>query len=249
MEGRAGSLGTAKLVALTFVVGTVLGLSGMALWAAVDDGGDDGAATVPSSLVAADELQPQSDDSSKSPTTPAAAADTRAQRCLDAANELEAPLEAAGPALDQWDVHVGAMNQLVAGEITLQQATQFWERTRQGAHRNVERFHTAMADLKATGIDCPAPDLVGRAPTEVRSCARLVDAELGVLRAARSSVRTWGTHVHHMDMLRMGTMSPDDATAMWVTMWQRGVQEIRDYRTAMQAPGMKATCPNGGSGG
>ena len=119
------------------------------------------------------------------------------------------------------------MNKLVVGEITLQQATRFWERTRVGAQRNVERFRTAWTDLEKDGVDCPAPDLLGPAPAAVRSCARRVEAELGVLRVARTSIDTWDKHVHHMDMLRMGTLSPDDATRMWLSMWQRGVDEIR----------------------
>jgi hypothetical protein len=45
-----------------------------------------------------------------------------------------------------------------------------------------------------------------------------------------------------MDMLRMGTLSPEDATRMWLTMWQRGVQELRAYRAAARAPGMDSTC-------
>lgn len=275
MEGRAGSEGTIKLLAVTFVVGTLLGLAGMAVWAAVDDdgGGGGGDTTVEAGRQGlADGLRSQGSGASQSPESPEAsehsghsespepsesaepseaaepsesaptATDTRAQRCVDAARALEAPLQAARPALRQWDVHVGAMNKLVVGEITLQQATAFWNRTRLGAQRNVERFRTAWDDVERTGVDCPAPDLMGPAPAPVRACSRLVAAELGVLRTARTSVTTWDKHVHHMDMLRMGTLSPEDATQMWLTMWKRGVQELRSYRTAAQAPGMDATC-------
>ena len=214
----------------------------MALWAAVDDG-DEPATTGASSLSAAKELQPQQVDESPSPAP--SAADTRSQRCSDAAAALERPLDAARPALEQWDVHVDAMNKLVAGEITLQQATRFWDRTRLGAQRNVERFRTAWAGLEKDGVDCPAPGLLGPAPAAVRSCARRVEAELGILRVARTSIDTWDKHVHHMDMLRMGTLSPDDATRMWVSMWQRGVQELDAYRAAARAPGLEADCPAG----
>jgi hypothetical protein len=246
MDGRVGSLGTVKLLALTFVVGTILGLAGMALWAAVDDGGDDDAtATQAGGLSIAEQLHSEgADEPAESP--PTTAADTRAGRCTDAARTLEAPLAAARPALRQWDVHVSAMNQLVVGEITLQQASAFWNRTRVGAQRNVERFRTAWADVERAGVDCPAPGLMGRAPAAVRSCARLVDAELGVLQVARTSIGTWDKHVHHMDMLRLGTLSPEDATQMWLSMWQRGVQELKAYRTAARAPGLEAECPEAG---
>ena len=72
-----GSEGTLKLLALTFVVGTVLGLAGMAVWAAVDDGG--AATPAPSSAASlTTEIQPQLVEGSASPTQPAVAADTRA---------------------------------------------------------------------------------------------------------------------------------------------------------------------------
>jgi hypothetical protein len=29
---------------------------------------------------------------------------------------------------------------------------------------------------------------------------------------------------------------------MWLSMWKRGVQELRTYRTAARAPGLDATC-------
>jgi hypothetical protein len=247
MEGRAGSDGTIKLLALTFVIGTVLGLAGMAAWAAVDDddGGGVGAPARASRLGIGEQLSSDGGEPSESPppaTDVSPGTDTRAQRCVDAARALETPLRAARPALEQWDVHVGAMNKLVVGEITLQQATSFWNRTRLGAQRNVERFRTAWEDVEHQGVDCPAPDLMGPAPAPVRACSRLVAAELGVLRTARTSITTWDKHVHHMDMLRMGTLSPEDATRMWLTMWHRGVQELRAYRAAARAPGMDSTC-------
>src|SRR5688572_4780151 len=118
MEGRPGSEGTIKLLVLTFVIGTVLGLAGMAVWAAVDDdgGGGDDVPAQASRLDIADELQSQGGDPSTPSASPPSTTDTRAQRCQDAARVLEAPLDAARPALEQWQVHVGAMNKLVVGE-------------------------------------------------------------------------------------------------------------------------------------
>jgi hypothetical protein len=67
---------------------------------------------------------------------------------------------------------------------------------------------------------------------ELRPCAQTVEAEIRVIEAARTSIRTWAMHVRHMDMLRLGTLSPEDATAMWLTMWQRGVRDLDAYRLA-----------------
>ena len=242
MEGNLATAVPARLLALTFVVGTVLGLLGVVLWVGVvDDGGGDARLQASSRSVGDEPGQPQPSSGEASP--PPQPADDRAQRCSDAAAALEEPLAAARPALRQWDVHVGAMNKLVVGEITLQQATQFWNQTRLGAQHNVERFHKAWAALQRTGVDCPAPGLMGPAPAAVRSCSRLVQAELGVARVAKTSIDTWDMHVHHMDMLRMGTLSPEKATSMWLSMWQQGVRELDAYRRATHDPALAMACP------
>lgn len=248
METNVGSVAPARLLALTFLVGTILGLLGVVLWVSVmeDDGGDAGLQA--SSRSVADEPEPvPRDDASSAPAQQPA--DTRASRCSEAAAALEVPLGAAGPALRQWDVHVDAMNKLVVGEITLQQATAFWNQTRLGAQRNVDRFRKAWTALERTGVDCPAPALLGPAPAAVRSCSRLVEAELGVARTAKTSIDTWDTHVHHMDMLRMGTLSPEKATEMWLAMWRRGVRDLDTYRAAARNPVLEVQCPGAGSAG
>jgi hypothetical protein len=246
MESNAASMAPARLLALTFVVGAVLGLVGVVLWVSVVD--DDGGAAAPQASTVADEpeAEPRNDDASAPPQQPT---DTRAARCSEGAEALEAPLGAARPALRQWGVHVDAMNDLVVGEITLQQATAFWDQTRVGAQRNVERFRKAWVALERTGVDCPAPGLLGRAPAAVRSCARLVEAELGVARTARTSIRTWDAHVHHMDMLRLGTLSPEKATEMWLSMWRRGMRDLDAYRAAARNPALEVECPGSGSAG
>ena len=248
MDINSASAAPAKLLTLTFLVGAVLGLLGVVLWVSVvdDDGGD--AALQASGRSVAGEPDPEPADSD-APAPPQQPADTRAERCSEAAAALESPLGAARPALRQWDVHVDAMNKLVVGEITLQQATAFWNQTRLGAQRNVDRFRKAWTALERTGVDCPAPALLGPAPAALRSCSRLVEAELGVVRTARTSIDTWDTHVHDMDMLRMGTLSPEKATEMWLSMWRRGVRDLDAYRAAARNKALDTGCPAPGSAG
>jgi hypothetical protein len=247
MEGNGGTSAPVRLLVGTFLVGTVLGLLGVIVWVSIDGDGDDAPRQASSSSAAdpggEDELgtDPGSD---LSPAPPQPVADTRPERCSDAAAALEGPLDAARPALRQWDVHVEAMNQLVVGEITLQQATTFWNQTRVGAQRNVDRFQKAWTALERTGVDCPAPGLLGPAPAAVSSCSRLVEAELGVARTARTSIDTWDTHVQHMDMLRMGVLSPEKATEMWLSMWRRGMRDLDAYRAAARNPALDVECPD-----
>lgn len=239
MDGDRESRGPVVLVTVLFVVGSVLGVLGVLLWDTVDD--SDGASTTARASSRSDAGQTDAGVAADSEWAQGMS-DNRAERCSQATDVLRGPVEAARPALRQWDVHVDAMNDLVRGEITLQQATRFWNRTRLGAQRNIDHFGTAYADAQRTGVDCPAPDLMGPSPATVRSCARRVTAELGVLRAARTSIDTWDSHVHHMDMLRMGTMSPQEATDLWLTMWQRGVRDLDAYRAAARNPALSAEC-------
>jgi hypothetical protein len=159
---------------------------------------------------------------------------SRLTRCADAASQISAPLRAARASVDQWEVHVGAMNKLVVGQISLQQAGAFWKQTRVGAYQRIDQFEKAASQLQEHGVDCPAPSLLPKsAPASVRQCSRQVAADLQALSAARTAIDTWHNHMHAMEMLRMGKLSPSMAEKMWLAMWQRGQQEIQAYTTAL----------------
>jgi hypothetical protein len=59
-----------------------------------------------------------------------------------------------------------------------------------------------------------------------------VEAEVRVLRAAGTSIDMWDHHIHQMDMLRLGELSPEEATQAWLAMWQQGVRDLDAYRAA-----------------
>lgn len=165
------------------------------------------------------------------------------ERCQEAANSLRAPLQAAQPAMDQWAIHIGAMNKLVVGAITLKQATAFWDQTRVGAQHRIADFRKAMRTMRSNGVDCPSPGLLAQtAEPALQACVRLVAADMEALRAARTAITTWDMHVADMERLRAGTLSPARASAMWVAMWQRGQRELRDYRSALRAARRSGSC-------
>ncbi|GAB7003355.1 hypothetical protein JCM18899A_08260 [Nocardioides sp. AN3] len=148
---------------------------------------------------------------------------------------LSDPLRAAGPAMDQWAIHIGAMNKLVVGAISLAQATQFWEQTRVGAKHRIARFQRARAAMQHSGLDCPAPALVGASTDPaVRACSRLVLADLRAVQTAGTAIDTWGMHVKEMERLRAGTLSAAVAGQMWLRMWHRGQQQLDSYRAAVR---------------
>jgi hypothetical protein len=165
------------------------------------------------------------------------------RRCGEAVAALSRPLEAAAPAMDQWSVHIGAMNKLVVGAISLAQANAFWNRTRVGARRNITAFREALRDLRSHGVDCPAPDVLpAGASSSLQACSRRVQADLRTLRAARTAVDTWARHVRDMERLRTGKLSPAAATRMWLMMWQQGQDQLDAYRAAVQAARKAGAC-------
>ncbi len=146
------------------------------------------------------------------------------------------PLHAADTAMAQWQVHIGAMNQLVLGVISLPQATQFWNQTRVGAAAHLHAFRAAVAALGKPSVLCPAPPSA-TSPGKLIDCEHAVAARFDVLQAAQVALGTWRMHVMHMDMLRDGKLTPQQAETMWLKSWHEGQQEVTRYRTATQAAG------------
>lgn len=171
---------------------------------------------------------------------------SRLERCNDAAAALTLPLRAARPSMDQWAVHIGAMNKLVAGAISLQQATAFWQQTRTGAQNGIDRFRQAMRTLRRHGVDCPSPGLLtDTASPPLRACVRQVAADLRALETVRTAVGTWQMHVQDMERLRQGTLSPSAAARMWLSMWQSGVRQLDDYRVSSRTARQIGGCSTG----
>ena len=163
-------------------------------------------------------------------------------RCREVFEAQSAPLRAAAASLDQWEVHIGAMNKLVTGAITLNQATQFWNQTRVGASTKLQSFAAARERFQQRSARCPAPSNSGTAiPPERRACYRAVAARNQTLRLAIVSLETWQQHVHHMEMLRRGEMTAQDATRLWLQSWRTGNDQVRAYRAAARAANGK-TC-------
>ena len=207
------------------VAGTVGGLVGAAavllVWVMVS-------ALAPDSRVGAQASRPRGAATVMGPQH----ASTGPQSCAARFAAQRRTLRTAEATLAQWKVHVDAMNQLVSGRITLRQATAFWNRTRVGARQRLARYDAAARALDDTPDGCSA----GAATTADDSeCAAAVAARDRALRKAHRSVATWRGHVHDMEMLREGTLSPDMAEQMWMQSWHRGVRQLDAYRSAAQA--------------
>lgn len=143
-------------------------------------------------------------------------------------------VELAGDAaLDQWRLHIDAMNQLVAGEITLEQATAYWNDTRVGAHRLADAFRRLDSQLADAAVRCGTDEDAGET---LDACQAAIDAFDESIAAARVAMTTWEHHITDMDLFRAGKLSAEKATEMWLDSWKVGARELSGYdRRASQA--------------
>lgn len=155
--------------------------------------------------------------------------------------DAQAPvLRTAARSIEQWEVHVRAMNQLVAGEITLDQASDFWNRTRMGAQRRVTDFRDAERAYTAGDHNCPSPQAADA--TSLRTCGRSVLLRDEVLTVARRAIDTWAMHVRDMERLRDGQLSPAKAAEMWRMSWHMGQHQIDAYHDALRKADRADAC-------
>jgi hypothetical protein len=229
MKDRSGffesDLGRDPRAERIFVVGTMTGaVFVLLLWAAIS------VMTEPSPAPdRADVAVEGSGGPSTLPTNTAVLTGERACRNLVAARTRT--VRAAERSLGQWRTHVEAMNRLVAGEITLAQASDFWERTRVGAHRKLAAYGARAARLPDRATRCPGPVT----PRGQAHCAKAAALRARQLRKADEALATWATHVQHMEMLRRGDLDPATATRMWRTSWRSGVRQLHRYDRAAEA--------------
>jgi hypothetical protein len=168
---------------------------------------------------------------------------TALEKCAALARARTRTLTAAEPAMDQWRVHIGAMNKLVTGAITLQQANDFWNQTRVAAARKLRTFHAADRRLRALDLRCDVPTRAAGATHPVLAgCAQAVAEQRRAVAATRAALHTWGAHVQDMEMLRMGHLSAAQATEMWLRSWHQGVDELRRYDRVDRATAERPVC-------
>jgi hypothetical protein len=156
--------------------------------------------------------------------------------CRSRWQQQSQPLRAAQSSMHQWRVHIKAMNELVAGNISLAQATTFWNNTRKGAMHRIMRFEQAESRYRTTAPACSANALQQAdgttIPVGARDCMRAAVAGDRVLAAAQTAITTWQHHVHDMEMLRKGNLSAAQATQMWQMNWHIGQRQLAEYTHA-----------------
>lgn len=147
------------------------------------------------------------------------------------------PLAAAKGSMTQWQLHIGAMNQLVAGQITMDQASAYWAQTQVRAEQKVARFFDADSTYSDGEYSCPAPtstQLDDPNAATLSACRRAIAQREEAIEAARVAIQTWHHHVMDMNMLQAGKMSPTRAVQLWNESWRQGVAEVHDYHVQVR---------------
>ncbi len=154
-------------------------------------------------------------------------------------------LDAAGGSLEQWQIHVDAMNRLMAGEITLAQAMDFWNQTRRGAAARVARSETAVGAYADVAPRCPGISDGSRPAGTSRTlwqCVTGLRARDRAIDAGTLAITTWKHHIMDMEMLRAGQITPQQATRMWLQNWRRGVRQLDAFTRLRTDAADAASC-------
>jgi hypothetical protein len=172
-----------------------------------------------------------SSGSPSQPSSPRALA-----RCAASFQNQLAAVEAANVSLDQWKMHIRAIDEVVAGHLTLRQAQSLWTRTRKGALHKADTFQ-ALADEASQG-DCPTGT---SAPARLRACQRAGRAYGKAVAAAEDTTHVWEMHIKQMEDLPADTITRQQ-THMWRDMWKTGQQLLATYRRDLRRA-QQLNCP------
>jgi hypothetical protein len=153
-------------------------------------------------------------------------------------------LRAAQASLEQWNTHIRAMNRLVAGAITLQQAKAFWSASRAGAAQRVARFEAIDKRSRGASTQCSSPPEMDHAThmQHLAACRQAADAREAVLSSSRTAIGTWRRHIRDMELLRAGKISPFQGLQRWNKNWKQGDAELHRYREIRQTAMSMAPC-------
>ena len=181
-------------------------------------------------------LEP-TDTSLTSSASPAGDAQAAIAACQSRWEAQGRPLQSIHDAMEQWRLHINAMNRLVSGQITLDQATKYWKQTEVGAKANIHRFQDADLVYVHEAPQCARPASSVFDPTADQTltrCIRAVRASDRVLEDGRIAVATWEHHVHDMEALMAGLITPEEASQAWLANWRSGNRELGQYDDSRQ---------------
>jgi hypothetical protein len=164
-----------------------------------------------------------------------------AATCRTAVALAERDLQSADAAMVHWRRHITAMTDLVAGRMTLAQATEFWDATRVAGKRTVTTWQRADGEFRRGSRSCLESSSAGSGPGA--SCQVRTSAAAVLLATERASLRDWRRHIRQMESLRAGRITPEHALHLWDAMYQRGLSGLRQVDEATKAfREVPATC-------
>ena len=183
-QRRVSGLGAVAAVEVLLLALGVLAVSVLGAGGPADRPSDVAHVTVPSPTVAGTEATRPEASGSASP----GAGGTLAA-CRRMAEQQDVALGAAAVTLDDWQIHLGAMNKFAAGVVTVDELEGFWEQTEVQAAAG--SAPSAPQPGTWTGRPhCPPPGKRMRTAA-LKNCAEDVESRRRALRAARIAADEW----------------------------------------------------------
>jgi hypothetical protein len=159
---------------------------------------------------------------------------SRLESCQAVFDTQASLLDTLEPAVSHWTTQIAVMNKLVTRVITLHEALQFWDETRNPAGKALARYRSAHEAFDERTARCPRPEDGGASTDELR-CSKAVDVRDAEIEAADAALTAWRENVDRLETLRKGQASRDDVTAEWLTSLGTSVKQLAAYRTAAHA--------------
>ena len=153
----------------------------------------------------------------------------------------DAALRSAAITLDDWQVHIGAMNKFAVGAVTTKQLLGFWDRSSLAAFTRLQDFHDAAGRLPALPSACPPPTQGGQ-DADLRACSEAATSRREALDSARTAADAWERQLRAMQQLRSGVQSASQATDAWLGTWQTSLRQLEDYRRSAHDLPLSAVC-------
>ncbi len=154
--------------------------------------------------------------------------------CRRMAEQQDVALGAAAVTLDDWQIHLGAMNKFAAGVVTVDELEGFWEQTEVQAAGGIRAFRAAARELDGATGDCPPPGKRMRTAA-LRDCAEDVSSRGRALRAARTAADERFGQQQQMRGVRAWETSEAAARAGWLRIRGTSIGELEDYQRAARA--------------
>jgi hypothetical protein len=166
-------------------------------------------------------------------STPAGIPTTEGAGCADELAAVSALIEASESGAQNWQGHIQARSDGMAGLITNEEMREIWRITREPGPQDIETFSAANDDYAAVqGVCVELAEANAEFP---EACTVSADLAAEAVEAARTLLGEWHGHLQNMAKFADGGMTANEAQSEWETAWARAPDDLAAYDEAVAA--------------